>query len=216
MTQPVSNDPWAAASAAPAAVAAAAPASPLADGYGPATGSSLLFNNAAAAPSLMNKTHPLGTERKGKIKSTVDKQDQDFNAKLPKYWSTSKVGGPQRNGAITTDAIDGPTGQANRPVMVTHITLETPYRMDAAECIAVGRDVTFVQSDNGDRVEVVGGFDYKPFQEAMVDARARGIELNSAADLEGKFLTVRRAGQTPPKSGQGNPSWVKAYRIDNA
>lgn len=223
MTQPVSapvSDPWAAASASPAPAqpaqqAAPAAASGMASGFGAAAGGSLLFSQGSAAPSLMNKTHLLGTSRTGIIKGLTDKQDQDYNSKTPKYWSTSKVGGEQRNRAITTDAIDGPTGQPNRPVMVTHVELETEYRLSEGEAAAISRDAASIASDTGKRVEVVGGLDFKAFSEAMVDARARGITIASPKDLEGKRLTVTRAGQVPSKSGTGNPSWVKTYRIDN-
>lgn len=216
----MSTDPWAAASAAPATPAgntavADAPQSAMASAFGPAAGGSLLFNSGVAVPSLFNKTHPLGTERTGVIEKMEDKQDQDFTSKMPKYWSTSKVGGPQRNSAVTTDAIDGPTGQQNRPVMVTHITLQTDYRITEAECVAISRDVAYVSQDAGKRVDVVGGFDFKAFGEAMEDARKRGISLNSPEDLIGKRLTKKRVGQVPSKTG-GNPSWTNAYRIDNA
>lgn len=212
MTQPV-NDPWAAASAAPASVAAQA--SPAADnsiagGFGAAAGGSLLFGQGPAAPALMNKTHPLGTERGGIITKMSDVQDKDFRSKLPKFFSRSKVDGK----GVTTDAIDGPTGQKNDPVMVTHIELDTDYRITEAECIATERDVSYVGQDDGKRIEVVGGFDFKPFREAMEDARKRGINLATPADLIGKRLTVKRAAQKPNPGG--NPSWIKAYRIDNA
>lgn len=211
-------DPFAAAqveTSAPASTATAtAPEASGLDGAWGDEGSSLLFSQGAASPALFNKTHFLGAERTGIITKTADQQDRDFNAKLPKYWSLSKVGGEQKNRAITTEAIDGPTGQPNRPVMVTHITLSTSYRMDAQEAAVTGRDASFIESDNGERVEVVGGLDYKPFREAIADAVKRGVQLRGAADLIGKRLTVKRAGQK--QNPGGNPSWVKTYRIDNA
>lgn len=213
----MSNDPWAAASAAPAQVVTveqSAPQDAMAGAFGAAAGGSLLFNSGPSAPSLFNKTHGLGTERGGIITKLEDKQDQDFNAKAPKYWSTSKVGGPKKNHAITLDPIDEPTGQKNRPVMVTHITLATDHRITEAECVATERDVAYVGQDKGERVDVVGGFDYKPFAEAMEDARQRGINLSSPADLIGKRLTKKRVGQKPNPGGY--PSWINAYRIDNA
>ncbi len=218
MTQP--NDPWAAASAAPAGVATysgtnAVPAQPAADnsiagGFGAAAGGSLLFGQGPSAPILMNKTHPLGTERSGIIRKMSDVQDKDYNSKLPKFFSRSKVGGK----GVCTDAIDASTGQPNDPVMVTHIELDTDYRITEAECIATSRDTSYIATDDGKRIEVVGGFDFKPFREAMEAARAAGINLASPADLIGKRLTVKRAGQKPNPGG--NPSWIKTYRIDNA
>jgi len=213
-------DPFAAAQAAesagtPASAPVAEPDN-LAGGYGESDpgGSSLLFGEGGAAPALFNKTHFLGTERSGIITKTQDKQDRDFNAKAPKFWSESRVGGEKKNGPITTDSIDAPTGKPNRPVMVTHVTLQTSYRMEPQEAVAAGRDANFGETDDGTRVEVVGGFDLKIFREAMLDARRRGITLNGPKDLEGKRLTVKRAGQK--QNLGGNPSWIKEYRIDNA
>lgn len=214
MTQP--NDPWAAASAAPPATSAPAPEQSGIDaGYGAATGSSLLFNAGVSAPSFFNKTHPLGTERSGIITGTKDVQDQDFNAKAPKYWSHSKTGGPKRNHAITLDAVDTTTGTPipNRPVMVTHVSLDTDYRITADECVATGRDVAYVGQDTGKRVDVIGGFDFEPFAKAMVEARSRGITLNDASDLVGKRYTKKRVAQKPNPGGY--PSWINEYRIDD-
>lgn len=186
----------------------------MAGAFGGAAGGSLLFSQGPSAPSLFNKTHQVGTSRSGIITGMEDKQDQDFNAKAPKYWSTSKVGGPKRNHAITLDAIDEPTGQRNRPVMVTHITLDTDYRITEAECVATGRDLAYVGQDDGKRVDVVGGFDYEPFGKAMQEARSRGITLEKPADLIGKRLTKTRVAQKPNPGGY--PSWINGYRIDNA
>lgn len=184
-------------------------------GFGDALGSSLLFAESASAPALFNKTHLLGTERTGIIRKTEDKQDRDFNAKMPKFWSESKIGGESKNKAITTDAVDAITGNRNRPVMVTHVTVDTAYRMEAGEAAATGRDADFIPTDDGTRVEVVGGFDYKPFKEALLEARKRGINIAGPQDLVGKRLTVKRASQHR-LPGAANPSWVKTYRIDNA
>lgn len=222
MTQPV-NDPWAAASpvthsAAPAAPQQTQPATDagLAGAFGGDEGGSLLFGGGGAAPSLMNKTHLMGTARGGIITKMENKQDQDFNARAPKYFSLSRVGGEQKNRATTTDAIDGPTGLPNKPVMVTHISLSTEYRMDQAEAVATARDgkPRDISTDDGTRVEVVGGLDLPAFSQAIADAKSRGIRLAGPSDLIGKRLTVKRAGQKPNPGG--NPSWIKAYHIDNA
>jgi hypothetical protein len=188
----------------------------IAAGFAPSVGGggNLLFSQGNAAPSIMNKTHPLGTSRGGIIKSVTDKQDQDFSSKTPKYWSTSRVGGEQRNRAVTTDAVDGPTGQPNRPVMVVHVELSTDYRLTDAEAVAVGRNASAVATDDGKRIEVIGGFDFEPFTKAMEDARMRGIVLTDYPSLIGKRLTITRAGQKPNPGRES--SWIKAYRIDNA
>lgn len=217
MTQP--NDPWSAATAAPAQTVPAPEAGQqgaggMSSAFSGREGGSALFDRGTVAPSLFNKTHSLGTSRSGIIVKMDDVQDRDFNAKLPKYWSLSKCGGPQRNSAVTTDAIDPPTGQKNEPVIVTHITLSTEYRMDAAECVAIGRSTEFVGEDDGTRVDVVGGFDYKPFKEAIADAVGRGLSIRGPKDLIGKRLTRTRVGQKPNPGG--NPSWINAFRLDNA
>lgn len=223
MTQSTTNDPFAAAQVEAAASTpppAAAPAgnqnSGMAGGFGGALGSSRLFETGGSVPALFNKTHFVGTERSGIITETKDQQDRDFNAKLPKFWSLSKVGGERKDKAVTTDPIDGPTGQPNQPVIVTHITLSTDYRVTAQESAAIGGDdariASRVTDDDGTRVEVVGGFDYKPFRDAMLDARSRGVKLEGPADLVGLRLTVTRAAQK--SNPGGNPSWIKTYRLD--
>lgn len=217
---PPVNDPWAAAQAAPAPAAVVPQASPVAGGFPPPpaapAGPGLLFERGNSAPALFNKTHFVGTERTGIITKPSDVQDKDYTTKRLKFWSNSRTGGPQGNGAITFDAFDAPTQTPNRKVMVTHIELDTEYRLTEQEAMAIGRDIATIANDNGKRVEVVGGFDAKPFQDAMADAMARGIKLESYDDLVGLRLTVKRAGQAPPKGGQGNPSWIKTYRLDNA
>lgn len=214
MTQPndQSNDPWATAQAAPAsAPPATSDTSALAGSYGPAAAGSMLFNSGPGAPSLFNKTHPLGSERGGIIVSLTDKQDVDFNSKAPKFWSASKTGGPQRNSAVTTDAIDRVTGAKNEPVMTVHVELQTDYRITEAECVATGRDVAYVGQDTGTRVEVIGGYDVKAFAEAMTKARAAGVNLAGPQDLIGLRLDKKRIGQKPNPGG--NPSWINAYRL---
>jgi hypothetical protein len=221
MTQPVTtavpNDPWAAAQAPqtqpaqghqpPAANGGQGQeqASSLAGSYAPAAaGPSLLFSQGGVAPSLFNKTHFLGAERTGIItKAPYDRQDQDYSAKVLKYWSTSKVDGK----ATTTDPIDGPTGQPNRPVMSTHIEMSTDYRMTAQECAAVGRDVAFAGTDDGSRVFVVTGKQgFEAFRKAIGEAIAAGVSITKDEDLIGLRLMVKRVGQK--ENVKGNPSWV--------
>lgn len=188
-------------------------ASSLAGAYQAApAGPSRLFTQGSAAPSLLNKTHYLGTERTGIIaKAPADKHDQDFTEKKPKYWSTSKVGGK----AFTTDATDAPTGQPNRPVMVTHIELDTDYRMDAQELAAVGRDPQSLGQDDGKRVYVVGNkWEYKAFGEAIKRAATAGIVIAKDEDLVGLRLTVRRSRQQPNPTG--NASWDPDIKIERA
>lgn len=211
MTQSTTtNDPWAAAQvqqpAQPETGQGGQQGSSLAGNYTqPEAGPSRLFAPAGAAPSLFNKTHPLGTERTGIItKAPFDQQQQDFNEKKPKYWSTSKVGGK----AFTTDPIDAPTGQPNRKAMGTHIEMSTDYRMTPQEITAVGgnRDVSFANTDDGKRVYVASNkYEYEAFRKAMAAAIAAGIPLTEDEDLVSLRLTVKRARQQ--SNPGGNPSW---------
>lgn len=210
------TDPWAAAGAVQTAPPATSGqgASELASAYAaPEAGPSLLFGGDSVAPSLFNKTHGLGAERTGIIrKAPYNQQARDFNSKQPKYWSLSKVGGEQKNRATTTDAIDGPTGQPNRPVYDVMVELDTEYGpLSQAERIAVGRDPNGTDGD-GTRVYAVSGAQaLKEFKRAIGAAIAAGIPITKDADLEGLRLTVKRAGQTPNQGG--NPSWVVAISI---
>ena len=211
------TDPWAAAQAAPAQTAQPAQdgqaQSALAGSYQqPAAGPSRLFQAGSAAPSLFNKTHFLGTERTGIItKAPYDLQQQDFNEKKPKYWSLSKVGGK----AFTTDPIDAPTGQRNRPAMGTHVELDTTYRLDANECAAINRDPSQVQTDDGKRVYVASNkWEYDAFKKAIAAAVAAGIPIVDDESLVGLRLTVKRARQQPNPGG--NPSWDPDITITRA
>lgn len=205
------NDPWAAAQVAQPAQSGqeqqnSQQGSSLAGSYtAPQASPSRLFAQPAAAPSLFNKTHYLGTERTGIItKAPFDQQQQDFNEKKPKYWSTSKVGGK----AFTTDPIDAPTGQPNRPAMGTHIELSTDYRMTVQEIQAIGgnRDVSFANTDDGKRVYVVSNkYEYDAFRKAIAAAIAAGIPITKDDDLVGLRLTIKRARQQPNPGG--NASW---------
>jgi hypothetical protein len=216
----MTNDPWAAAaapqqsaSASNAGQGGAAPAASgtplLADAMQSNGGGSLLFRQGKSAPALFNKTHFLGEVRTGIItEAPKDVQDRDFDSKMPKYFSRSKVGKPTP--AITTDAIDGPTGQPNDKVMVVSINLMTDYRMDERECGAVGRDTSFAREDDGTRVETIGGRDLAAFQKAMEEAGKNGIVIRSYDDFKGLRLTSKRAGQVPAGNGK---AWVREFTI---
>lgn len=207
------TDPWA------AAAVATAPATPPAqagqDGgalagafASPDGASTALFQQGNLAPSLFNKTHFVGTERYGVItKAPYEVQSRDFNSKLPRYWSLSKVGGEQKNRAVTTDAIDGPTGKPNRPVMDVMVELDTDYGpLSPQELAAVGREAG--QGGDGKRIFAVSGKDsLDKFRKAIATFNAQNPgALKSEADLVGLKLYVKRVGQTPNQGG--NASWV--------
>lgn len=221
MTNP---DPWAAASVATApqpstqqgtdAGQGQQQGGALAGAFASGQGGTALFQQGGLAPSLFNKTHFVGTERRGKIiKAPYEQQSRDFNSKLPKYWSLSKVGGEQKNRAVTTDAIDGPTGKPNRPVMDVLIELETTYGpLSQQECAAVGREYP-AQMGDAKRVLAISGKDMlDKFRKAIADFNAANPgALKSEEDLVGKYVTVTRVGQTPNQGG--NASWVHDIKL---
>lgn len=164
---------------------------------------SQLFAGGESFPSLFNKTHFLGTKRAGRITKVMDVHSVDFNTKKPKYWQDGAKG-------PVLEAINATTGQPNRKVMDTHFVLSTDYRITAPECAAIGRDPAYVEKDDGTRVFVAGGYDFKTTQEAL-RRDAAGIGVSKTSDLIGKGIEVTRAGQHPNPGG--NPSWVLEVRF---
>src|SRR5882757_2266709 len=118
---------------------------------------SQLFGGRVLPPSLLNKTHTLGTERTGLIVTApYDVQSRDFATKKPKFWANS----PLPDGSkISYEPLDYITKEPLRPVLDTVIELATDYRFDAAECAAVKRDPTL--PDDGSRAFYVSGDDLK-------------------------------------------------------
>lgn len=220
MTNP---DPWAAASGgnAGAATAAAAPQStPAGNGNGaqPQSGQegtqlaadfsgqgSQLFGNDSLLPSLFNKTHFLGTVLTGIItEAPYDVHSMTFGEnRRPKYWSAE--------GKPVTDAVDPVTRQANRPIKDTVIPVQTEYRFTAQELAAIGRDADY--ADDGARVFYAGGQALKATRDALKRAARNGVRITCEADLVGKRITVKRAGQKPNPGG--NPSWIYEVEITN-
>jgi hypothetical protein len=221
------TDPWAAASVATAPTAPTQVQQPQAgqggqgQGGGALSGAfasggsgTALFGQGSLAPSLFNKTHFVGTEREGIItKAPYEQQSRDFNSKMPKYWSASKVGGDTKNRAVTTDAIDGPTGRPNRPVMDVLIELNTEYGpLSPQEMAAVGREPG--QEGDGRRVYAVAGKEaLESFRKAIAEFNQRvksgaekGPQLTCEDDTTGLKLRVKRSGQKPNQGG--NASWL--------
>lgn len=162
---------------------------------------SQLFGGAVLPPSLLNKTHGVGTERTGKIKEAPhDVQARDFNSKLPKFYlKTPEQNASGRMVKVGTTAIDPTTGEKNDPVKDTVIVLDTEYRFDAAECAATGRDPSM--PDDGTRAFYASGDDLK-----QIRAEIRKLGLRSETEMIGITFTVKRVGQKPNPGG--NPSWV--------
>jgi hypothetical protein len=197
-------DPWASASATTGAATQTAPAqgeSQLAGDMPGQEQESQLFGGGVSYPSLFNKTHLLGAVRTGIITKVTDVQARTYSTDGPgelKYWQEGE------SKPVTT-AVNPATGKQNRPVMDTHFELDTTYRITAPECAAINRDPSYVEKDEGRRVFAAGGFDLKATREALArDAGALGI--HKTADLIGKRITVKRAGQKPNPGG--NPSWI--------
>lgn len=162
---------------------------------------SQLFGGPVLPPSLLNKTHGLGTERTGTIKEAPhDVQARDFNSKLPKYYlKTPEVNASGRLVKVGTTAVDPTTGEKNDPVKDTVIVLETAYRFDAAETAAVGRDANM--PDDGTRAFYASGDDLKQLR-----AEIRKLGLRNEEEMVGLTFTVKRTGQKPNPGG--NPSWI--------
>jgi hypothetical protein len=167
----------------------------------PETESQLFSGGGDSFPELFNKTHPLGTERTGIITKVQDVHSRTYKVGAPgdlKYWQEGEE-------KPVTKPVNPITGQRNRPVMDTVITVQTEYRVTDAECAAINRRREFVQQDTGMRRFTAGGFDYKVTKEALQrDAVTLGLQKTS--DLIGKRLTVKRVGQKP--TSEGNASWV--------
>lgn len=164
---------------------------------------SQLFSGPTLPPSLLNKTHTLGTERSGVITvAPYDVQSRDFKTKRPKFWANS----PMPDGSkISTNPLDHITGEKLRPVMDTVVELATNYRFDAAECAAIERDPTM--PDDGARAFYISGNDLKQLKSEI--ARLGGIR--DEAGMIGLTLTVQRVAQKPNPGGY--PSWINKITL---
>ena len=163
---------------------------------------SQLFGGPVLPPSLMNKTHQLGTERGGKISvAPYDVQSRDYNTKKPKFWANSPLPDGKK---VTTEPLDHVTGEKLRPVKDTVIVLDTAYRFEAAECMAIERDPNM--PDDGARAFYASGDDLKQLR-----AEIRRLGLHSEQEMIGLTLTVKRVGQKPNPGG--NPSWVNKVTL---
>ncbi len=205
MTQSTNSDPWAAAQAAMNGgeggnVAGESQVVPEQEQE------SQLFSGGAVAPSLANKTHRIGSRRKGRItKAPYDKQKVDFNTKKPLFWSDSE------NKPKPID--EG--GNPKRPVMDTFVELMTEYVMDAAEASETGREQPY---EGGERVFVAGGATLKTFRKAIetynATAAGKANPIKRGADMVGKDFEYARTGQKPNPGG--SPSWIEEIVITSA
>jgi hypothetical protein len=163
---------------------------------------SQLFGGAVLPPSLMNKTHLLGTERRGRITvAPYDVQSRDFKTKKAKYWANSPLPDGKK---VTTEPLDHVTGEKLRPVKDTVIELATEYRFSTAECAAIERDANM--PDDGSRAFYASGDDLKQLR-----AEIRRLGLRSENDMIGLTFSVKRVGQKPNPGG--NPSWINEIKL---
>lgn len=167
----------------------------------PTSATSQLFSGPLLPPSLLNKSHMLGTERHGKIvKAPYDTHSRDFNTKQPKYWAnTPVIGANGKPSKITSNPVDHVTGEKLKPVLDTVIELATDYRFDAAEAAAVNRDPNL--PDDGVRAFYVSGNDL-----TQVRNECRRLGIGTVEGMVGLTISVTRAGQKPNPGG--NASWI--------
>ncbi len=215
-TQNDTNDPWAAAGAAPASAGDNGSAEQGGQGLMPPAeqesgiGGGALFNGGGRSlPSLFNKTHFAGTERTGVVTDIKDVHSRelvkDENGKLSsgelKYWEDGNSG---KGVKPVTYAISKITGKQNRKVMDIHLLLATEYRMTDAEAGAVQRDADFVKNDDGGRAYVVGNV--KDVQAAIATYNTTEVgkanPIKAPADIVGKRLTVKRMNNPGEKRNE--------------
>jgi hypothetical protein len=164
--------------------------------------SSQLFGQTSRPSSLLNKTHPMGTERSGKITAApYDVHSIDFTSRKPKYWANSPLPDGKK---VTTEPLDHVTREKLRPVKDTVIELSTEYRFEPAECMAINRDANL--PDNGERAFYASGDDLKQLR-----AEIRRLGFRSEQEMIGATLTVKRVGQKP--NPNGNPSWINKVTL---
>ena len=163
---------------------------------------SQLFGQTSRPSSLLNKTHPMGTSRSGKITAApYDVHSVDFTTKKPKYWAASPLPDGKK---VTTEPLDHITREKLRPVKDTGIELATEYRFDAAEAGASNRDPNL--PDDGARAFYASGDDLKQLR-----AEIRRLGFRSEQEMIGATLTVQRVGQRP--NPNGNPSWINKVTL---
>lgn len=162
-------------------------------------------DGVAMPPSLLNKTHPLGTERTGTISAPpFDVHSTTFGTpseRQKKYWADSPLPDGKK---ITTSPTDHVTGKPLRPVKDTIIPLSTTYRFTPVECAAVNRDPAL--EDDGTRGFYASGADLKALR-----AEIGRLGLRSEQEMVSLTLTVKRTAQKPNPGG--NPSWINTVTL---
>lgn len=198
----MSNDPWAAAGAQNGQQAQQND-SGMGEAYADEP-SGLFGGGGGVGPSLLNKTHKVGTERTGIVSAKPFKRASTNMAGKPKFW---------QNGTGVVTEPNGPNG-ANKPLMDTIIPLDTEYKMDAAEQQALGRDEIF---EGGQRSLSLSGDNLKKMVKAIAayNAANPGSPITGDPAMVGKRITVKRVAEKPNPHG-GDSIKVHEYVISNA
>lgn len=207
MTQS-NTDPWAAAQAQVSGNQAGSQAGQgiMPDQSNPGLGGGSLFGGGGKRlPSLFNRTHGAGTVRGGEIIDVKDVHSREFTREEGpgelRYWEDGNSGKGVRPVTYPVSKI---TGKPNRPVMDTHLTLKTDYRLSPEEIGALKRDPDDAKSDNGDRVFVINNL--RDAQEAIAtwNKDNPGKAITSPAELIGRKIEVKRM-TAPGENGQAYP-----------
>jgi hypothetical protein len=156
--------------------------------------SQLFSGGEGAGPSIINKTHPVGTSRTGIIaKKPYDRHSTNTAGKL-KFWQ-------QGSQQPVLEPLS-PTGQTNRPVMDTVLVLDTDYVMDTAEAAALSREVPY---EGGQRSFTAGGENLKLLRKAIETFNANPAhasrKITGGASMVGLRFTINRVGQKPNPNG---------------
>lgn len=202
----MTNDVWATAGQTPASTPMTDQASDLADSYADEP-SGLFGGGEGAGPSLLNKTHPVGTSRTGIVTKPPTSRHSTTVKGEPKYWQ-------EGSNKPVTDAVNPITGKPNRPVKDTVIALDTEYEMTADEAMALNREEPYAGTN---RSITLSGDKLKAFKKAMFayNAANPAAPLTSDRDLVGKRITETRVAQKPNPNG-GDPIKIHEYEITNA
>ena len=166
--------------------------------------SQLFSGGEGAGPSILNKTHKIGTTRTGIIaKPTYDRQSTNQKGEK-RYWQDGQ-------NSPVTDAVNPITHQPNRPVWDTVVVLDTDYVMSAEEAKAVNRETPY---EGGQRSLILSGDDLKKFRIAVKKVAGK-LGITCDEDMVGKRVTVTRAAEKPNPNG-GDSIKIHEFEISAA
>lgn len=168
--------------------------------------SGIFAGSGGAGPSLMNKTHPVGTSRTGIVAKPPYLRQSTNQKGEPKFWQ-------QGSNQPVTNAVDA-AGQPNRKVMDTIVELDTEYQMDAQEAAMLNREAPF---EGGRRSITLAGDKLKAFIKAVqaYNASHPTAPITGDPDMVGKRVTETRVATKPNPNG-GDPIKIHEYQIADA